>query len=76
MPTKLARLARMNRGELIWRGRVASQQVVDRTRAAIQPFRWDRRSLLKRMADDARYGTIREALRRERWKDAHTAIVR
>jgi hypothetical protein len=66
----------MNRGELIWRGRVASQQVVDRTRAAIQPFRWDRRSLLKRMADDARYGTIREALRRERWKDAHTAIVR
>jgi uncharacterized heparinase superfamily protein len=66
----------MDRHELIWRGRVASQKVVDRTRAAIQPQRWDRRSLLKRVAGDARYGAIRESLRGERWRDAHTALVR
>jgi uncharacterized heparinase superfamily protein len=66
----------MNRRELIWRGRVESQKVVDRTRAAIQPAQWDRRTLLKRMAGDARYVEIRDALRHERWNDAHSALAR
>ena len=46
----LARLARMDGNELVWRAGGAARTAIDRAAAAIAPPRWDRRDLAPRLA--------------------------
>ncbi len=70
----LARIARMDRGELHWRTRAAGRTVCQRLRASVIPARWDRRELLPRLARTPALDLARTALRDRRWQDAHRAL--
>ncbi len=70
----LARIARMDRGELVWRTRATGRTIGQRLRSSVITPRWDRRELLARLARMPTLDLARTALRDRRWQDAHRAL--
>jgi hypothetical protein len=71
----LARLARMDVGELAWRLKAAARIGVDRFRASRAAPAWDRRALASALAPDPALGAVRSALGEGRWQDAHRGLA-
>jgi hypothetical protein len=76
MTSKLARLARMDREELVWRASAGMRVLTDRLSSAVHRPRWDRRRLLPLLSDGRELDDVRFALRRQQWPEAHRALSR
>jgi hypothetical protein len=76
MTSKLARLARMDREELVWRASAGVRVLTDRLASAVHRPRWDRRRLLPLLNEGRELADVRAALRREQWPEAHRALSR
>ncbi len=76
MTSKLARLARMDREELVWRASAGVRVLTDRLASAVRRPRWDRRRLLPLLNEGRELDDVRAALRREQWPEAHRALSR
>jgi hypothetical protein len=72
----LAKLARMDAGELSWRGATAARTLVDRGRHRMIASRWARKDLLPRLVPSRELSTAGEHLSAQRWDAAHVALVR
>ena len=72
----LAKLARMDAGELSWRGATAARTLVDRGRHRMIASRWARKDLLPRLVPSRELSTVAEHLSAQRWDAAHLALVR
>jgi hypothetical protein len=72
----LAKLARMDAGELRWRGATAARTLVDRGRHRMMASRWARKDLLPRLVPSRELSTVAEHLSAQRWDAAHLALVR
>ncbi len=72
----VARLARMDRREIVWRGRAAARIAWDRLRMSRTPPSWHRRSLAEALAGGRALEPARTALARGHFDDAHHALVR
>ena len=75
MRPRLARLARMDRAELAWRGRAAARTAAQRIAVALRPPAWHRRALLDVLVDDPSIQKVRAALARDEWQEAHEQFV-
>src|SRR6185295_12940782 len=71
----MARLARMDRAELTWRGAAAARIAVERVRARISPPRWDRRDLHGALAPLPELSAARTALAGSQWDDAQRELA-
>lgn len=76
MSPDLARLARMDSGELVWRGRAALRTAAHRFAFMLRAPRWNRRDLAGRLTRDASLDTVRRALARGEWTAAHVELQR
>ena len=72
---RLARLARMDVGEIAWRGRAAARTAWDRLRAARACPTWDRAQLGAELSSDAALDGVRDALAGGHWREAHRALA-
>jgi Heparinase II/III-like protein/Heparinase II/III N-terminus len=76
IPRTLARVAQMDRAELVWRAGAGARIARDRAAAAVRQPRWDRRRLRSRLASGDGLDDVRRALGEEQWHDAHRALSR
>jgi hypothetical protein len=74
--TMLARLSRMNLGELGWRGRARARIAWDQFRAAQSAPTWDRRALAEALAAHPSLDEARESLDHGQWELAHRRLAR
>lgn len=74
MRYKLARLARMDRAEWSWRGRVALRTLAARGVGVVRRPAWNRRALLGVLSDDDSLRGVRDALRSGAWHEAHRQL--
>jgi hypothetical protein len=76
MGRRLARLLRMDRAELMWRGSAGARIAADRIWTTVHRPRWDRRQLQPLLSGCAALDDVHRALRKEQWRDAHRALSR
>jgi Heparinase II/III-like protein/Heparinase II/III N-terminus len=72
---RLARAARMDIGEIAWRGRAAVRIALDRFRASRTPPAWNRADLIEALAPGPALDDVRLALAQGRWRDANGALA-
>ncbi|PYR29295.1 MAG: hypothetical protein DMF98_00285 [Acidobacteria bacterium] len=72
----LARVAQMDRAELVWRAGAGARIARDRAVAAVRQPHWDRRQLRSRLAPDDGLDDVRRSLGQRQWLDAHCALSR
>src|SRR4051794_21386343 len=72
----LARLARMDRTELAWRGTAAARAWIDRARTRVAAPRYARTDLLAALAPDRNLDAVRDALEARRWDVAQRELAR
>ena len=76
IPRSLAKLARMDAGEVTWRGTTAARTLFDRTRTRLAAPRWSRTDLLRLLAPLDELTAVRAALKAQRWPDAQRELGR
>ena len=74
MPRSVARLARMDRAEVAWRGKAAARKAIDRVRGRFVEPRWNRDDLLAALESIPELAAARHALAARAWDDAHRAL--
>src|SRR5436190_6544317 len=72
----LARVAQMDRAELVWRAGAGARIARDRVVAAVRQPHWDRRQLRSRLVSDDGLDDVRRSLGQQQWLDAHRALSR
>jgi hypothetical protein len=72
----LARLSKMNLGEISWRSRASARIALDRVRSARSTPAWNRRGLREALAPHPSLDEVRAALDRGQWLFAHRRLAR
>jgi uncharacterized heparinase superfamily protein len=72
----LARLAAMDRAELVWRSRTVAHAMWDRARFAVAPPAWQRGALASLLVPSAEVASIRRAATGREWVTAHRELAR
>jgi heparinase II/III-like protein len=72
----VARIARMDRAEIAWRGKTAARAMFDRVRVRFAPPQWNRDDLLRALAPSPALAVARGALADRRWDAAERELAR